>query len=160
MKTLEQRLLEGQDLQKAIINLNKSYEKMNARLKKRLERLLKDEFVYFITFTIAPDYYNEQDYNKYLRKIEKALGSALGWVLNSDYGSENGRLHFHAVASFKGQLDYNTINSIYHYGAVNFKRIYNKNEKSIREYLMKTFNHATKQTAGKIHYSRLKIKVR
>ena len=160
MKTLEQRLLEGQDIQQAIRNLNKSYEKMNARLKKRLEKLLKNEFVYFITFTNAPDCYNELDYNKYLRKIKKALASASGWVLNSDYGSENGRLHFHAVASFNSQLDYNTILEIYKYGAVNFKRIYSKNEKALREYLIKTLNHATKQTASKIHYSRLKIKAR
>lgn len=160
MKTLEERLLEGQDIQQAINNLNKSYEKMNSRLKKRLEKLLKEEFAYFITFTIAPEYYNELDYNKYLRKIKKALGSASGWVLNSDYGSENERLHFHAVASFKDQLDYNTILEIYTYGSVNFKRIYSKNEKALREYLIKTLNHATKQTASKIHYSRLKIKAR
>ena len=158
MKTLEQRLLEGQDLQKAIINLNKSYEKMNARLKKRLERMLKHEHTYFITFTIAPAYYDELNYNNYLRKIKKALGSALDWIVNSDFGSENERLHFHAVASFKEQLDYNTILEIYKYGSVNFKPIYAKNEKAIREYLIKTLNHATKQTASKIHYSRLKIR--
>lgn len=158
MKTLEERLLEGQDIQQAIDNLNKSYEKMNGRLKKRLEKLLKEDFVYFITFTIAPEHYNESNYNKYLRKIKKALNSALGWVLNCDYGSENERLHFHAVASFKDQLNYNTIYEIYTYGSVNFKRIYSKNEKAIREYLIKTLNHATKQSAGKIHYSRLKIR--
>lgn len=158
MKTLEQRLQEGQDIQQAINNLNKSYKKMNTRLKKRLENLLKKDYVYFITFTIAPEHYNELDYNKYLRKIKEALKSASGWVCNSDYGSENERLHFHAVASFKGQLDYTTILKIYTYGAVNFKPIYSKDEKSIREYLMKTLNHATKQSAGKIHFSRLKIR--
>ena len=157
MKTLEQRLLEGQDLQKAIINLNKSYEKMNARLKKRLEKMLKKDYVYFITFTISSEHYG-YDYNTYLRKIKEALNSASDWVLNSDYGSENERLHFHAVASFNYQLDYTTILEIYKYGAVNFKPIYAKNEKSIREYLMKTFNHATKQSVGEIHYSRLKIR--
>lgn len=159
MKTLEERILEGQDLQKAIYNLNKSYERQNSRLKKRLERILKGEYAYFITFTIQPEHYG-YEYETYLRKIKEALASASSWVLNSDYGSENGRLHFHAVASFTCQLDYNTINSIYHYGAVNFKLIYNKNEKALREYLIKTLNHATKQTAGKIHYSRLKIKAR
>ena len=159
MKTLGQRLLEGQDLQKAIYNLNKSYEKKNSRLKKRLERILKGEFVYFITFTIAPEHYG-YEYETYLRKVKEALKSASSWILNSDYGSKNERLHFHAVVVYDYQLDYTTINETYKYGAVNFKRIYNKNEKALREYLIKTLNHTTKQTAGKIHYSRLKIKAR
>lgn len=159
MKTLEERILEGQDIQKAIYNLNKSYEKQNSRLKKRLEKMLKGEFVYFITFTIAPEHYG-YEYETYLRKIKEALINASSWILNSDYGSENGRLHFHAVVVYDNQLDYTIINNIYKYGAVNFQPIYNKNEKALREYLIKTLNHATKQTAGKIHYSRLKIKAR
>lgn len=146
---------EGQDLQKAIYNLNKSYKKRNARLKKRLEKILQQEYAYFITFTIAPQHY-KYNYDTYLRKIKEALQSASGWVCNSDYGNDKGRLHFHVVASFNTQLDYNTINAVYNYGSVNFRPIYAKNEKAIREYLLKTFNHATKQSAGKIHFSRLK----
>lgn len=150
---------EGQDPQKAINNLNKSYKKRNARLKKRLEKMLEQEYVYFITFTIAPAHYHYA-YDTYLRKIKDALNyaNASCWVLNSDRGSDNERLHFHAVSSFNTQLDYNTINRVYNYGSVNFRPIYAKNEKAIREYLLKTFNHATKQSAGKIHFSRLKIR--
>lgn len=157
MKTLEERVLGGQGIQQAINNLNKCYKKRDSRIKRRLEKLLLCEYVYFITFTIAPEHYG-YEYQTYLRKIKKALNNALGWVLNSDYGDENGRLHFHAVASFNGQLDYNTIISIYQYGSVNFKFIYSKNEKAIREYLVKTLNHATKQSVGKIHYSRVKCR--
>ena len=115
--------------------------------------MLHNEFTYFITFTIAPKYY-ELKYNTYLRKIKEALGGASAWVVNSDYGNINERLHFHCVASFYSQLDYNTLNNIYKYGSINFKAIYNTNEKALREYLNKTFNHTIKQTAGKIHYSR------
>ena len=153
MKTLQDRIKEGQPIQKAIDNLTKSYQRRDSRLKKRIEQMLEQEHTYFITFTIAPKYYDLK-YNTYLRKIKEALAGASGWVVNSDYGNINDRLHFHCVATFKSQLDYNTLNSIYKYGSINFKPIYNKNEKALREYLNKTFNHAVKQTAGKIHYSR------
>lgn len=159
MKTLKDRIQEGQPIQKAIINLNQSYYRRDVRLKKRLENMLQKEHTYFITFTIAPNYY-DLSYNTYLRKIKKALGSASGWVLNSDYGSINERLHFHAVATFDDQLDYNIVNAIYQYGSVNYKPIFNKNEKALREYLLKTFNHAVKQTVGNTYFSRKKKKGR
>lgn len=153
MKTLKDRLQEGQQIQQAITNLNRSYQKRDSRLKKRIEKMLQNEHTYFITFTIAPKYY-DFSYHTYLRKIKEALKSASAWVVNSDYGSINERLHFHCVATFKSQIEYNTLNAIYKYGSINFKPIYNMNEKAIREYLNKTFNHTIKQTAGKIHYSR------
>lgn len=153
MKTLQDRLQEGQEIQQAINNLSQSYYRRDNRLKKRLIQMLEQEHTYFITFTIAPKHYDLK-YNTYLRKIKEALGGASDWVVNSDYGNINERLHFHCVATFNSQLDYNTLTNIYQYGAINFKLIYNTNEKAIREYLIKTFNHAVKQTAGKIHYSR------
>lgn len=153
MKTLNDRLQEGQQIQQAITNLNKSHQRKDSRLKKRIESYLQNEYTYFITFTIAPKNYGLK-YNTYLRKIKEALGGASGWVLNSDYGKTNERLHFHCIATFKHQLDYNILNNIYKYGSVNYKPIYNTNEKALREYLNKTFNHAIKHTAGKIHYSR------
>jgi len=159
MKTLKDRLKEGQQIQQAITNLNKSYYRRDSRLKKRIEKMLEQEHTYFITFTIAPKYYG-LEYNTYLRKIKEALGGASAWVVNSDYGNINERLHFHCVASFYSQLDYNTLYNIYQYGAINFKPIYSANEKALREYLKKTFNHTVKQTAGKIHYSREKKKTK
>lgn len=120
--------------------------------------MLQNEHTYFITFTIAPNFYGLK-YDTYLRKIKEALNraNASAWVLNSDFGDKNGRLHFHAVSAFNSQLDYNTINHIYNYGAVNFKLIRKKNERALREYLSKTLNHATKQSVGKIHYSRVRL---
>jgi hypothetical protein len=155
VKTLNDRVKEGQQLQQAINNLNKSYYRRQSRLKKRLEQMLEQEHTYFITFTIAPKNYGLK-YNTYLRKIKEALITASDWILNSDYGDTNGRLHFHCVASFKAQLDYTILNNIYKYGAIDIMTIYNKNEKAIREYLNKTLNHALKQTVGKIYYSRQK----
>ena len=159
MKTLKDRLQEGQEIQQAINNLNKSYQRRDSRLKKRLIQMLEQEHTYFITFTIAPKNYG-LEYNTYLRKIKEALGGASSWVVNSDYGNINERLHFHAVATFDDQLDYNIVNAIYQYGSINFKAIYNTNEKALREYLLKTFNHAVKQTVGNTYFSRKKKKGR
>ena len=52
MKTLKDRLQEGQQIQQAITNLNKSYQRRDSRLKKRLEMMLQNQNTYFITFTI------------------------------------------------------------------------------------------------------------
>ena len=112
MKTLKDRIEEGQDIQRAITNLIKSYQRRDGRLKKRLEQMLEQDHTYFITFTIAPKNYGLK-YNTYLRKIKEALGGASGWVVNSDYGNINDRLHFHCVASFHSQLDYTILNNIY-----------------------------------------------
>ena len=54
MKTLNDRLQEGQQIQQAITNLRKSYQRRDSRLKKRLEMMLQNQNTYFITFTIAP----------------------------------------------------------------------------------------------------------
>lgn len=153
MKTLNDRLQEGKQLQQAIDNLNQSYERRNSRIKKRLEKMLQQEFKYFITFTISPQNYGLK-YNTYLRKIKEALASASGWVVNSDYGDINGRLHFHCIATFYDQLDYTILNDKYQYGSINYEPINRPNEKGLREYLNKTVNHTIKQTTGKIHYSR------
>jgi hypothetical protein len=159
MKSLQQRIKEGQDIQQAIDNMNNSYQKRESRVKKRIEKMLQTEHKYFITFTIAPEHYHLK-YETILRKIKEALKNASAWVLNSDYGAKNERLHFHCVASFNQQLDYNIINSVYQYGCVNFKPIFKADEKALREYLLKTFNHGIKQTAGKTYFSRKKKKGR
>lgn len=154
MKTLLDRINEGQDLSRAVKNINQSYERRSSRLKKRIETMINDyEWTYFITFTIAPAFENLK-YNTYLRKIKEALVNASHWVLNADYGAKHDRLHYHALVSYTEQLDYNILNEIYKYGAINIIKIYNTNEKGIREYMSKQYSHITKQTAGKIHYSR------
>lgn len=157
MKSLNERIKEGQDVQQAIDNLNQCYYRRESRLKRRIEKMLQSDHKYFITFTIAPEHYHLK-FETILRKIKEALQEASEWVLNSDYGAKNERLHFHSIASYGSQLDYNIILKIYQYGSVNFKPIFKADEKALREYLLKTFNHAIKQTAGQTFFSRKKRK--
>ena len=151
MKTLRQRLDENQEPQKAINNTIKSHQKFYTRIRKRIKRILDQEHVYFMTFTL-----NDRSLNKtqrtHIKKITETLvsGSVIDYVLNNDYGDKYNRLHYHCVACFNFQLDYTTIIDIYKYGAVNIREIVKKDLKSISEYILKLTNHAVKKTTAKI----------
>lgn len=74
------------------------------------------------------------------------------YVANIDYGSQNGREHYHALIIPKGFIDYTSFG----HGAVNGERCYNDNDKAISKYIAKLTNHAIKVTTknNKIIYSR------
>lgn len=156
MKTLRQRLDENQEPQRAINNTNKSSEQFYTRIRKRIKRILTQEHVYFMTFTL-----NEKSLNlkqrTHIKKITETLASrsVIDYVLNNDYGDQNSRLHYHCVACFNFQLDYTMIYDIYKYGAVNVRQIVKKDLKSIAEYILKLTNHATKKTTAKLWRKRL-----
>lgn len=152
-KTLEKRLDEGQGFKRAVDNLNQSYYRRLTTLNKRIRYMLKNEHSYFITFTLRDDCLNFKK-NTIERKIKEALNKsgASGWLLNRDYGSINGRLHYHAVASYNERLEYTDIVALYGYGSIDLKLITRKDIIAIRNYLV---NHSIKQTASKIMMSRL-----
>jgi len=156
MKTLKDRLQEGQQISKAVENTRRSEQKRHSKIKKRITFIIEQPFSYFITFTLTNDYL-KLNFNTYTKKIRQSLKGSKLWIANSDYGSKNDRLHFHAVACYIDQLDYNTVLSVWQYGSVDFKPIIRKDEKSIREYILKTTNHALKLSVGRIIYGRLNI---
>jgi hypothetical protein len=148
-------LQEGRDLQKAINQRYRCFDKAVGNLRRRVEIALEGENVYFITYTIAPKYENRSQ--KYIhRKIKEALAGASNWVLNPDIGDNTNRLHFHALAAFDYPLDYQQYNTLYPYGATKILKIHKKNDKAIGNYIAKVQNHAIKDTALKISYSRRK----
>ena len=148
-KTLKKRLDEGQDINKAIDNLNNSYRVRMTRLNNSIKYILGMEFSYFITFTLSNDFITLKQ-KTIERKIKEALGSASYWVANEDYGSENNRLHYHSLAGYDVQLDYTTILDVYKYGAVNIIPIVIKSPMALKEYLLKQQMHASKQSASKV----------
>lgn len=154
MKNIAERVEEGQTVQKAIINYSKSYYKRIGTLKKRLQSLLEGKHVYFITYTIK-DIENAK-IGQIQKSIKKSLNenAVIEYLYNEDYGTENGRLHYHCIASFKDRIDYKKIMLYYDQGAVNFKEIIAKNNENIKRYLTKQTLHATKQNTGKITYSK------
>lgn len=152
-KTLNDRLLEGQDIVRAIKNTYKSYKSKITRYNKRLEIMLIQPYLYFMTFTLTNEFIN-LEHKTIERKIKEALKSASHYIVNQDYGKEFGRLHYHALVSYDIQLNYNTLYDIYKYGAINYQPVKIRNQKAIREYLL---GHQEKQTAGRSFMSRIKL---
>ena len=156
LKTLHQRIVDNQDPQKAIHNTRKAHEKQHTRIRKRVSRIIEQEHSYFMTFTLSNDYLDLK-HSTHIKKITETLasGSVIDYLLNNDYGDKNNRLHYHAVACFNCQLDYTMIQKIYQYGALDIKKVYKKDTKSISEYIQKLKNHAIKKTTAYITYKRL-----
>ena len=155
-KTLDERL-EQYGSGKALRLYKESCYALNTRVKKKVNEILHYENKYFITFTLQ-DKYLTRDKKYLMRKIKEALSQASLYIANEDYGSKRGRLHFHALASFSFQLDYTTqdnyVNKIWKYGNIDYLKVYDSNDDAITKYLTKLSNHAIKETAGKIIYSR------
>jgi hypothetical protein len=155
LKTLKQRLQEEQQPQKAIYNTIKSHEKHNTRLNKRITRILDTEHAYFITFTLDDAHINLKQ-KSHIKKITQALSQAnvIDYTLNNDYGDLTNRLHYHCIATFSLPLNYTTIQQDYQYGALNIKKIINKDIKALSEYIQKLKNHTIKNSVHFITYKR------
>lgn len=78
----------------------------------------------------------------------------LEYVANIDFGSKNGREHYHAVVVPKeNKIDFHT----WKYGAVNCKHFGNSttDRRKVAKYITKLVNHSQKYTSGGVIYSRL-----
>lgn len=157
-KTLIERL-QDQKTQKAITNWKKSNYDSRTRLKKRVNEIINKQYAYFITFTIAPEHYGLKKMT-YIRKAKEALLHASQWVANEDFGEQFGRYHIHALACFLDKFDYtideNTLEYVWRYGIIHFKPIHTPNDDAVSNYMNKLSNHATKETAHRIMYSKVK----
>lgn len=155
-KTLLERL-ETYDTSKALAYWKKSNYNAKTLLKQRVLNIITQEHSYFITFTIAPEHYNYKK-DTYFRKTKEALSQASLYIANEDYGTDNGRLHIHALVSFPFRYDYtqknHSLQQVWKYGNIQFETIHTPNDDAITNYMSKLSAHATKETARKIIYSR------
>lgn len=155
-KVFHQRIEQGQSPLIASYNTQRADEMRLYRLKKRCTEIIEKEFSYFITFTISEDHINLKK-DTIRKKAQSVLGQAR-YVLNEDFGSQNQRLHFHALVGYDTELNYKSIIAQYPYGAINIKPVRKNNvaSKKISLYITKTYNHALKLTAGKVYYDKIK----
>ena len=131
--------------------INHASNKRVKHLRSRVEELLQSQCV-FLTFTFNDKYLNELSYQTKRKYVQQALKKLkCSYVANVDYGKENHRIHFHAIAQI-GSVS----NSIWSYGAINFKKINKPNSKALSKYICKLTNHAIKETCKgtSIMYSR------
>lgn len=133
--------------------INNSYSHRVCRLRRRIEDIMTSDCL-FITFTFSDKYlsYKFETRRKYvLRFLEKYSSN---FVANVDYGSENGREHYHCVI----QCD-RVDSSDWPYGLINFERIRLSSDSSIlSQYVSKLTNHSIKETTKRraVIYSKTK----
>ena len=129
-----------------------SFRKRQSRLKKRIENMITNNNCLFLTLTFTDCVLSSTSFEtrkKYVIRFLNALNCA--YVGNVDYGSKNGREHYHCVVAIDNLSCYD-----WHYGAINFKRIINRNSLALAKYVAKLTNHALKETTNnsRIIYSR------
>ena len=163
-KTLKDRIEGGQWPPRAQGNNLHALSKHEYRCKSRITEIITQGEPHFLTFTLE-DKYLGLKMDTYLQGIKKALKQlgAKQYIINIDYGTKKGRLHFHVVATFPKQLDYIIVKGQkyitqhnYHYGLVHCEFISHetKTATQVTKYITKVYNHAHKHTAGVIIYSR------
>lgn len=140
-----------------------SFRKKTSRLRKRINRLFMYDNLFFLTFTFDDRKLKKKDVSKVkqetLRKyVNRWLNTySIDYVGNVDFGSKNGRIHFHCIVAtdFK-KVDGNT----WCYGALNIKKINNKNDKDLATYINKLCSHSLKESTKNQYllYPRLKYK--
>lgn len=156
MKTYSQRLYDyvtthtqfsGDIVEADILDKHKrAIWKLQARIQQRIERMLTGEYpVFFLTFTYSNDSLptpeNEYLTQQHIRDYFAAHSGVISYVANTDYGKENGRFHWHAVAESIDKFDAYS----WTYGDIDFKRVPRTSlTKKLTRYLIKLKRHATK----------------
>jgi hypothetical protein len=165
-KTLNERVNAKVWSTRAQANNEEAYYRHEYRCKNRIYEIISMPHPAFITFTLDEEHLN-RPIDKLLRDIKKALNElgSTQYIINTDYGTKNGRLHFHVIATFKSQVDYITVknqkyihNSSYKNGHVHVEFISHEVSTNTRlqKYITKVYNHAHKHTTGVIIYSKRK----
>jgi len=139
----------------AYANSQGSRSKKKQRISRRVKRIYEYNFPYFITFTIDPKH-EEIPQQLIEKNIRQTLSQSALYIANVDYGSLNGRLHYHAFAAYHSKLNYNIFAAAYKYGNMHIQAVYNQNPTAITKYLFKLVNHSIKGSAQRIIYSREK----
>lgn len=126
--------------------------KKSSRIKQRLLSMLQNpsnDSLYFATFTFD-EYYISLPYLTLRHYIASFLRLNFSeYICNVDYGSLNGRLHFHAVVRCRGDPPKSP------YGFCDYRRLFNTEENlgCCSNYLNKLTNHSTKEK-GRVLYSK------
>ena len=123
------------------------------RLRSRIELMLNLGDCIFLTFTFTDDSLlrYSTDYLRLCVKRFLNLYSAL-YIANVDYGKENGRIHYHAVA-LTGHVNFKA----WKFGAINAQRIHSTEDSlCLARYVSKLSNHSIKESTRResLIYSR------
>lgn len=143
----------GQDTVDRLFKRAHADSNIVSRLRSRIELMLNLGECIFLTFTFTDNSLAtySTDYLRLCVKRFLNLYSSL-YVANVDYGKENGRIHFHAVA-LTGHVNFKA----WKFGALNAQRIHSVEDSlCLARYVSKLTNHALKESTRRqsIIYSR------
>lgn len=119
-----------------------SYKRVK-RLKSRIACMLEADKCLFLTLTFTDDVLSKTSQQTRRRYVARFLSQFdVPYVANIDFGSKNGREHYHAIIQCDN-IDY----GLYHYGAINGQKIRSTNDNvKLAKYITKLTNHAIKET--------------
>lgn len=137
------------------ISLLRSQRLKKNRVKDKVRNIVEAGRCIFLTLTFTDDVLastSEQTRRRYVSRFLKSQCEC--YVANIDFGSKNGREHYHALV-YADKVDY----SKWKYGAINGERVRTSDNalERVSRYVVKLARHAIKETAGKgrrIIYSR------
>ena len=126
------------ELRKKINN----YQGKQKRIRTRIKNMDPNK-LWFGTYTI-----NNENINKNHSRRLKEINNGLNYIINSDYGDNTNRLHFHGIIESEEEP------KKWEYGFCKFIKIKNNNIEALAKYIDKLTNHTIKETTKKIIYSR------
>ena len=138
---------------------SKAEIKRKYRLKKAIQTILKENLKhsFFLTLTFNNKFYETTTKEKRFKFIKEFLNNQTDkYILNCDYGKENGREHYHALAvANDNYINFTLYNA--KIGVIYIKPMYLYKYQSIESKTNYLLKHAIKDTSDKqIIYSRAK----
>lgn len=122
--------------------LNESKYRKAKKVRDKISKIVYSGQAIFVTLTFSDDTLKNTSQATRRRYVARYLKSqCCNYAANIDYGSQNGREHYHAIVDKK--LDHNLWSC---YGAINFKQVRNTHGDvmGVSKYISKLTNHALK----------------
>lgn len=133
---------EGVELLQECVRVNHANNARKNRVQARVKLLLEKPCV-FLTFTFSDDTFSRTSPTTRRRYVRQFLDNYGAYVANIDFGSQNGREHYHAILQTSEKIDYTAWCKN---GALNGQRIIKPNSQALSKYISKLVNHAIKET--------------
>ena len=124
------------------------------RVGKRIKAMLDKGDVLFLTLTLDPEAEAEGE-KQCVTWVKQFAELFSDYVINTDFGSNTGRLHFHGCVPAERIITYDD----WPFGFFKVEKVNSSNYSRLKTYIAKLSNHASKVGAKQIIYKRSKKNV-
>ena len=119
------------------------------RVGKRIKAMLDKGDVLFLTLTLDPEAEAEGE-KQCVSWVKQFAGLFSDYVINTDFGANTGRLHFHGCVPAERIITYDD----WPFGFFKVEKVKVGNYSRLKTYIAKLSNHASKEGARQIIYKR------